>query len=111
MGSSRSSRHMASPIPCRDRGVNKTRERRALRTYQVELGDEVIHRRPVLPDIVDKNNGTLVVGDHLAESWPRVVRHWVLRRHIGPLDDVRCLEYRRPLVYERQLFWVRDEER
>ena len=74
---------------------------RALQTYRVELGDEVIHRRPVSADIVDENNETLVVGDHLAEGWPCVVRHWVLRRHIGPLDDVRCLEYRRPLIYER----------
>lgn len=89
---------------------NETQERRELRTYRVELGDEVAHRRPVLPDIIDENNETLVVGDHLAESWPRVVRHWVLRRHIGPFDDARCLEYRRPLVLERQSFWVRDEE-
>jgi hypothetical protein len=90
--------------------VNKARER-AKQTHRLELGNEVVHQGPVLPDIVDENNETLVIGDHLAESWPRVDRHWVQRRHIGPLDDVCCLEYRRPLVLERQPFWVRDEER
>ena len=47
------------------------RERRALQTYRVEIGDEVIHCRPVLPDIVNKNDKMLIVGDHLAERWPR----------------------------------------
>ena len=47
------------------------RERRALQTYRVAIGDEVIYRRPVLPDIVDKNDKMLIVGGHLAERWPR----------------------------------------
>ena len=47
-----------------------TRCGRALQTYRVEIGDEVFHRRPVLPDIIDKNK-ILIVGDHLAERWPR----------------------------------------
>ena len=80
------------------------------RTHHAEFREDIIYRRPVGPHKVDEHDEALVVHDHLSKSRPRAVRHWVLWRYVGPLGDVGRLKYRRPYVYKRESFRVREEE-
>lgn len=90
---SRSSRRMAFPISSHVvvLEVNKAggREESGKRAHRAELGDYVVHRRSVVPDIVNENNEAFAAVDHLAKGRPRAIRHWVwvLRWHVGPLGD------------------------